>query len=128
MNSGRFSRHTRIITMPTCIWQRSVWLRIGTALVIYNLKALTYNREVEPKLTRCLQQHEKDGQLQNAVIRLQNYQQSCDPTEQDSLQKQIDRIAKIVGKPVGKYKEDQEIRIPHQQEQVKCVGICRSGS
>ena len=26
---------------------------------------------------------------------LQNYQQSCDPTEQDSLQKQIDRMQKL---------------------------------
>ncbi|NLP03421.1 MAG: tetratricopeptide repeat protein [Fibrobacter sp.] len=82
-------------------------------LVIYNLKkALAYNPGWGKAHKMLATAYEKDGQLQNAVIELQNYQQSCDPTERDSLQKQIDRIAKIVGKPVGGgvQKKDQEIR------------------
>ena len=62
-------------------------------LVVYNLKkALNYNPGWGKARKMLAQAYEKDGQLQKAIMELQDYQQSCDPAERDSLQKQIERL------------------------------------
>ncbi|NLG17664.1 MAG: tetratricopeptide repeat protein [Fibrobacter sp.] len=67
-------------------------------LVVYNLKkALSYNPGWGKAHKLLAQAYENDGQIQKAIIELQNYQQSCDPAERDSLQNQIDRMVKIAG-------------------------------
>jgi tetratricopeptide (TPR) repeat protein len=70
-------------------------------LVIYNLKkALAYNPgwgKAEKLLGAA---YEKDRQYQNAIMEYQRYQQSCDPTELDSVQAQINRLVrKVKGEP-----------------------------
>jgi len=62
-------------------------------LVIYNLKkALTYNPGWGKAHKMLAATYEKDGQIQKAIIELQQYQQSSDPAERDSLQSQIERL------------------------------------
>ncbi len=62
-------------------------------LVIYNLKkVLTYNPGWGKAHKMLAATYEKDGQIQNAIIELQQYQQSSDPAERDSLQSQIERL------------------------------------
>lgn len=62
-------------------------------LVIYNLKKALTNNPGWGKAHKMLAAtYEKDGQIQKAIIELQQYQQSSDPAERDSLQSQIDRL------------------------------------
>lgn len=72
-------------------------------LVIYNLKkALAYNPGWGKAHRMLAEGFEQDKQFQNAIMELQIYQQSCDPAEQESVQKQIDRlIKKVQGKNVS---------------------------
>lgn len=68
-------------------------------LVIYNLKkALNYNPGWGKAHKMLAASYERDGQYQKAIVELQQYQQSSDPAERDSLQQQIDRlISKVRG-------------------------------
>lgn len=71
-------------------------------LVIYNLKkALSYNPGWSKAQKMLASGYEKDGQIEKAVVELQQYQQQCDPAERDSVQRQIDRLINRVssGKP-----------------------------
>jgi len=66
-------------------------------LVIYNLKkALAYNPGWGKAHHMLADAFEQDRQYQNAIMELQIYQQSCDPTEQESVQKKIDQLIKKV--------------------------------
>ncbi len=66
-------------------------------LVIYNLKkALSYNPGWSRAQKMLAAAYEKDGQLQKAIIELQQCQQSSDPAERDSIQLQIDRLIGMV--------------------------------
>jgi len=68
-------------------------------LVIYNLKkALTYNPGWSRAQKKLAIAYEKDGQYQKAIIELQQYQQSGDPSDRDSVQQQIDRMISKVSK------------------------------
>ncbi|NLE01173.1 MAG: tetratricopeptide repeat protein [Fibrobacter sp.] len=67
-------------------------------LVIYNLKkALGYNPGWGKAHKLLASAYEKDGQVQKAVLELQQYLPTSDPAERDSLQKQIDRMIKKIG-------------------------------
>lgn len=68
-------------------------------LVIYNLKkALSYNPGWGKAHKMLAASYEKDGQFEKAIVELQQYQQSSDPAERDSLQNQIERlISKVSG-------------------------------
>ena len=71
-------------------------------LVIYNLKkALAYNPGWGKAHRMLAESYEQDKQFQNAIMELQIYQQSCDPAEQESVQKQIDRLIKKVQGKTG---------------------------
>ncbi|MGB7568389.1 MAG: tetratricopeptide repeat protein [Chitinivibrionales bacterium] len=66
-------------------------------LVIYNLKkALAYNPGWGKAHRMLADAYEQDRQFQNAIMELQIYQQSCDPAEQDGVQKKIDQLVKKV--------------------------------
>ena len=66
-------------------------------LVIYNLrKALSYNPGWGKAHKLLAASYEKDGQIQKAILEIQQYQQSSDPAERDSLQRQIDRLIQRV--------------------------------
>ena len=73
-----------------------------TRLEIFNLKkALAYNPGWGKAHSMLAQAYESDKQYQNAVMELQMYQQSCDPAEQGSVQKKIDKmLKKLQGLPV----------------------------
>jgi tetratricopeptide (TPR) repeat protein len=65
-------------------------------LAIANLKqALTYNPGWSKALKMLADSYVNDGQFQKAIIEYQQYQQSCDPAERDSIQQ-------IIGVLVGK--------------------------
>lgn len=71
-------------------------------LVIYNLKkALSYNSGWGKAHKLLAASYEKDGQIQKAIVELQQYQQSCDPAEKDSLQNQIERLINKVNSNEG---------------------------
>ncbi|MBN1757679.1 MAG: tetratricopeptide repeat protein [Chitinispirillaceae bacterium] len=66
-------------------------------LVIYNLKkALSYNPGWSRAQKMLADAYEKDGQLQKAIVELQQCQQTSDPAERDSIQLQIDRLIGLV--------------------------------
>jgi tetratricopeptide (TPR) repeat protein len=66
-------------------------------LVIYNLKkALAYNPGWGKAHFMLAEAYERDVQYQNAIMEMQMYQQSCDPSEQDAVQKRIDKLIKKV--------------------------------
>jgi Uncharacterized protein conserved in bacteria len=66
-------------------------------LVIYNLKkALAYNPGWGKAHHMLADAFEQDRQYQNAIMELQIYEQSCDPAEQESVQKKIDQLIKKV--------------------------------
>lgn len=68
-------------------------------LVIYNLrKALTFNPGWGKAHKLLAGSYEKDGQIQKAIVELQQYQQFCDPAERDSLQYQIERLINKVSR------------------------------
>lgn len=77
-------------------------------LVIYNLKkALDYNPGWGKAHKLLSDAYEKDGQIQKAIMELQQYQQSCDPAEHDSLQLQINRLIANVGGQSGQSSNEQ---------------------
>ncbi len=66
-------------------------------LAIYNLKkALVYNPGWGKAYKLLAAAYEDDRQYQNAIKELQNYLQSSDPQERDSIQLQIDRLIRKV--------------------------------
>ena len=66
-------------------------------LEIFNLKkALAYNPGWGKAHKMLAEAYASDKQFQNAVMELQLYQQTCDPAEQESVQKQIDKLVKKV--------------------------------
>lgn len=68
-------------------------------LTIFNLKkALSYNPGWSKAQKMLASAYEKDGQYQKAIIELQQYQQTGDPAERDSVQRQIDRMISLVSK------------------------------
>jgi tetratricopeptide (TPR) repeat protein len=86
-------------------------------LVIYNLKkALSYNPGWSRAQKMLAKAYEKDGQLQKAIVELQQYQQGCDPAERDSIQQQIDRLITVVsGNKVEKSDENMKTASPLPQ-------------
>ncbi len=84
-------------------------------LVIYNLKkALTYNPGWGAAHKMLAATYEKDGQIQKAIVELQQYQQSSDPAERDSLQAQIERLIGLVNNNPTKA-EDSTAEIPQKR-------------
>jgi tetratricopeptide (TPR) repeat protein len=68
-------------------------------LEIYNLKkALAYNPGWGKAHLMLAEAYEQDVQFQNAIMEMQIYQQSCDPSEQDAIQQSIDKLVKKVKK------------------------------
>jgi tetratricopeptide (TPR) repeat protein len=66
-------------------------------LEIYNLKkALAYNPGWGKAHFMMAEAYEQDQQFQNAIMEMQMYQQSCDPSEQDAVQKYIDKLIRKV--------------------------------
>ena len=64
-------------------------------LEIYNLKkALAYNPGWGKAHSMLADAYERDMQIQNAIMEMQIYLQSCDPSEQDGVQKRIDKLVK----------------------------------
>ena len=64
-------------------------------LEIFNLKkALACNPGWGKAHKMLAEAYETDKQFQNAIMELQMYQQSCDPAEQESVQKKIDQMLK----------------------------------
>jgi tetratricopeptide (TPR) repeat protein len=77
-------------------------------LVIYNLKkALDYNPGWGKAHKLLSDAYEKDGQLQKAIMELQQYLQSSDPAERDSIQLQINRLIAKVGGQNGQSLNEQ---------------------
>lgn len=75
-------------------------------LVIYNLKkALTYNPGWGKAHKMLAATYQKDGQIQKAIIELQQYLQSSDPAERDSLQNQIEHLIGLVNTNDNSVKE-----------------------
>jgi tetratricopeptide (TPR) repeat protein len=70
-------------------------------LVIYNLKkALSYNPGWAKAQKMLADAYEQDRQFQNAIVEFQQYQQICDPSEQDSVQAKINSLLrKVKGEP-----------------------------
>gem|GEM_PF-820290 len=67
----------------------------SSRLEIFNLKkALAYNPGWGKAHMMLAEAYESDKQFQNAIMELQMYEQSCDPAEQDGVQKQIDKLMK----------------------------------
>ena len=67
-------------------------------LAIANLKqALTYNPGWSKALKMLADLYVKDGQLQKAIVEYQQYQQSCDPAERDSIQQIIGGLVEKIG-------------------------------
>jgi tetratricopeptide (TPR) repeat protein len=67
-------------------------------LAIANLKqALTYNPGWSKALKMLADSYVKDGQFQKAIVEYQQYQQSCDPAERDSIQKVIGGLVEKIG-------------------------------
>jgi tetratricopeptide (TPR) repeat protein len=66
-------------------------------LEIYSLKkALVYNPGWGKAHKMLADAYEADKQLQNAIMEMQIYQQACDPSERDSVQKCIDKLVRKV--------------------------------
>lgn len=79
-------------------------------LVIYNLKkALSYNPGWSRAQKMLAAAYEKNGQYQKAIIELQQYQQTGDPADRDSVQQEIDRLIKKVSKSSQSEEETQKV-------------------
>lgn len=66
-------------------------------LVIYNLKkALSYNPGWSKAQKMLASAFAGDGQYQKAILELQQYQQTSDPAERDSIQGEIDKLIQKV--------------------------------
>lgn len=66
-------------------------------LAIFNLKkSLAYNPGWGKAQKMLASVYEKDGQYQNAIKELQDYNLVCDPAERDSIQAHIDRLIETV--------------------------------
>ncbi|MDG5814817.1 tetratricopeptide repeat protein [Chitinispirillales bacterium ANBcel5] len=73
-------------------------LQNNPRLVIYYLQeALTYNPGWGKAHKMLAQAYEQDGQIQRAINELQQYMQSADPAERDSIQLTIDSFITRVG-------------------------------
>jgi tetratricopeptide (TPR) repeat protein len=96
-------------------------------LEIYALKkALAYNPEWGRARLMLADAYDADKQYQNAIMELQAYQQSCDPSERDDIQKNIDRIIKEVqGKGTEKTPDS---LIKSQEASQHGAGIAKAGS
>lgn len=75
------------------------FLQNQPALAIPNLKqALTYNPGWSKAHRLLADAYSKEGQIQKSIAEYQQYQQTCDPAERDSVQKVIDRLVPKIGK------------------------------